>query len=290
MTVDQSVTDAGSDANQDRGLGRPVAQSADPIDRVVRLAPKWTVFALLGCGLLVLGIIVWAVRGTVTSSVSTAGLYNERGVEKVLTDTQVTVDRVLVTLGQQVTKGQQVVSLVGGGVMVSPQDGSITAILVSDGSLMAPGKAAVRVTDLTVADDVVTIVPASMTGTVVVGLPVRMEVSSAPSSKYGYLLGTIDAISSGPYTVEQIADRLGLEEQVVAAQLGTEPGLLATIRLDDDPSTASEYRWSVGDGPPFLITQGVPVTAQIILSEQHPIDVVFPGVDDGADSSGGNAS
>ena len=172
MTVDQSVTDAGSDANQDRGLGRPVAQSADPIDRVVRLAPKWTVFALLGCGLLVLGIIVWAVRGTVTSSVSTAGLYNERGVEKVLTDTQVTVDRVLVTLGQQVTKGQQVVSLVGGGVMVSPQDGSITAILVSDGSLMAPGKAAVRVTDLTVADDVVTIVPASMTGTVVVGLPV----------------------------------------------------------------------------------------------------------------------
>ena len=282
MTVDQSVTGADGGASTDRGLGRPVAQSADPIDRVVRLAPKWTVFVLLGCALLVLGIIIWAVRGTVTSSVSTAGLYDERGSVNVVTDTQVTVDRVLVSQGQQVTKGQQVVSLQGGGVMVSPQDGSITAILVSDGSLMAPGRTAVRVTDLTVPDEVVTIVPASMTGTVVVGLPVRMEVSSAPSSKYGYLLGTIDAISSGPLTVDQIAETLGLEVQVVAAQLGTEPGLLAAIRLDYDPTTPSKYSWSVGQGPPFLITRGVPVTAQIILSETSPIQVVFPAAGDGA--------
>src|SRR5664279_4483451 len=111
MTVEKSVTGTDGDASTDSGLGRQVAQSADPIDRVVRLAPKWTVFVLLACGLLVLGIIIWAVRGTVTSSVSTAGLYNERGSVKVTTDTQVTVDRVLVGLGQQVTKGQQVVSL-----------------------------------------------------------------------------------------------------------------------------------------------------------------------------------
>lgn len=275
MTVDQSVKDT-KDPTGDRGLGRPVAQASDPIDRVVRLAPRWTVFVLAACGLLVLGIIVWSVRGTVTSSVSTPGLYNERGAATVSVDAAVTVEKVLVKLGDPVTSGQPLVSLVGGTSLVSPQDGSVTSILVSDGSTMVAGQHAVRVTDLSAPDFVVTLVPTGLTGTVVVGLPVRMQVSSAPSSTYGYLLGTVDEISSDPFTVAQVATRLGLEEQVVASQLGTEPGLLAMIRLQYDPSTVSNYTWSVGQGPPFVITQGVPVTAQIILSEKAPLDVVFP--------------
>lgn len=284
MTVDQSVTNAGGTNagsstggdTTDSGLGRPVAQASDPIDRVVRLAPKWTVFVLAACGLLVLGVIIWSVRGTVTSSVSTVGMYNERGAMTVAAQTSVTVDEVLVKLGDQVSQGQELVTLEGGASLVSPQDGAVTSILISDESILAAGQNAVRVTDPAQSDFVVTMVPAGMTGTVVVGLPVRMEVSSAPSSRYGYLLGTVDEISSDPFTVAQIAARLGLEDQVVATLLGSEPGLLALIRLENDPGTESNYKWSVGQGPPFAITQGVPVTAQIVLSEQSPIDVVFP--------------
>jgi hypothetical protein len=259
-----------------RELGRPVPQSADPIDRVVRLAPRWTVFVLLACALLVLGTIIWSVRGSVTTTVSTRGMYNERGTLNVLTTKAVTVDRVLVKLGQRVIKGEQVVTLKGGAAMVSPQDGMVTSILVSDGSMMLPGKASLQVTDLAQPDDVVAVVPASLTGTVAVGMPVRMEVSSAPSSKYGYLLGRVDTISRSPDTVEQIATRLGMEVPVVASLLGTEPALLATIRLESDASTSSDYRWSVGAGPDFVVTQGVPVRANIIMSEDHPLDMVFP--------------
>jgi multidrug efflux pump subunit AcrA (membrane-fusion protein) len=275
MTVDLPATDH----EPNRGLGRPIAQSADPIDRVVRLAPKWTVFVLLACGLLVLGTIIWALVGTVTSSVSTPALYTEQGSANVVATRAEKVDRILVTVGQQVTEGQRLLTLAGGATQVSPQDGTITAILVSEGSAMWPGKTSVVVTDLAEPDEVVTLVPAAMTGTVVVGLPVRMEVSTAPSSKYGYLLGTIDEISHAPYTVEQTAEKLGFEKQVVAAELGGEPALLATIKLDYDPSTASNYRWSVGQGPPFVLTQGMAVTAEIILKEQHPLGLVFGGVD-----------
>lgn len=263
----------------DRRLGHPVTQTADPIDRVVRLAPKWTVFVLLSCGLLVAGIIVWAVGGTVTSSVSTRGLFNEGGAAAVSTSTPATVDRVLVSIGQEVFKGQQLVSLTGAGPLLSPRDGVVTTILVSDGSVLLSGQTALRVTDLAEPDCVMTLVPASLTGTVIVGLPVRMEVSSAPSSTYGYLIGSIGEISSEPLTVAQFATKLGLEEQVVAAQLGDEPGLLAVINLEHDPIAASHNRWSIGQGPPFVITQSVPVTAQIILSEQSPIDLVFPAMD-----------
>ncbi len=274
-----SITQSTAERQQGSELGRPIVQSADPIDRVVRLAPKWTVFVLLACGLLVVGTIIWAVVGTVTSSVTTRALYTERGSTNVVATKAERVDRVLVALGQEVHEGQQLVTLQSGAAQVSPQDGTITAILVSEGSAMWPGKTTVVVSDLAEPDEVVMLVPADMTGTVVVGLPVRMEVSTAPASKYGYLLGTVDEISYAPYTLQQTADKLGLEQQVVAVELGSEPALLATVRLSYDATTPSKHRWSVGNGPPFVITQGVPVTAQIILDEEHPLEVVFGGRD-----------
>jgi HlyD family secretion protein len=186
-----------------------------------------------------------------------------------------TVLKVLVSLGDKVTKGQPVISLTDNHNLDSPQDGSVTSILVSDGSVMWPGKVAARVTDLSQPDVVVAAVPINLTGTIVPGLPVRMEVSSAPPSKYGYLLGSVDEISQDPYTSAQLADRLDLDVQVVQTLLGTEPALLVIIRLEFDPSTPSGYRWSVGQGPPFVLTTGVPINARIVLSEQRPIDVVF---------------
>lgn len=274
MTVDQShkTTQTNPEGTE---LGNPVAQSADPIDRVVRLAPRWAVFALGACGLLVASIIIWAVTGTVTSSVSAPGLYNEAGALNVNTPERVTVDQVLVTLGQSVTKGQKLVSLEGGGSLTSPQNGVVTLILASGGSTMSAGRTALQVTDLAQLDTVVALVPARLTGTVVVGLPVRMSVSSAPSGRYGYLLGTISSIGSEPFTSAETAEKLGLQEQVVDSLLGSAPGLLAIIRLGHDPTTVSQYHWSIGQGPPFVITKGVPISVEIDLSEQHPIQVVF---------------
>jgi biotin carboxyl carrier protein len=273
------TTNAAPETVPDRRLGDPVPQTADPIDRVVRLAPKWTVFVLAACALLVLGIIAWSVRGTVVSSATAAGLYSERGALEVITDEAVTIDRVLVRHGQQVRKGQELLTLAGGGALGSPQDGVVSSVLVSAGSAVPADTTVVRVTDPTDPDKVVTLVPAHLRGTVVVGQSVRMEVSSAPSSKYGYLLGTVDEISSDPYTVEQVASRIGLPVQVVESLLGGEPGLLATITLSQSSRSATSYRWSIGNGPPFAITQGVPVTSHIILTEQHPLEVVFPGLD-----------
>lgn len=265
-----------------RDLGQPVPQTADPIDRVVRLAPKWTMFVLLSCALLIVGIGAWAVGGTVVSSEATAGVYNERGAQPVVSEEPETVKEVLVLLGQEVDKGEKLFDLEDGHGLEAPQDGVVTSILASAGAVVPTGTTVARVTDPAVPDKVVTLVPAPLSGTVVVGQPVRIEVSSAPSTRYGYLLGTIEEISSDPYTVDQFAGRIGQPAEVVESLLGKRPGLLATITLRRDSQSATGYAWSVGDGPPFAITQGVATTCNIVLSEQHPIDVVFPGRDGAA--------
>jgi hypothetical protein len=274
MTVDHPTSAEPAAADQGTGLGRPLAQSADPIDRVVRLAPTWTVCVLIACGLLVAGTVVWAFVGQVTTSVSARALYSEGGVADVASTKSVSVNQVLVGLGDQVSKGDKLITLQDGSALTSPQDGQVTSVLVSDGSAMWPGKVAVRVTDPNQPDTVIAAFSPQLTGTVVPGLPARMEVSSAPPARFGYLLGTVDEVSADPYTVAQIAETLDMDKEVVTTLLGSEPALLTIIKLEP-AATPSGQRWSVGQGPDFMISQGVPLTARVVLSEEPPIQVVF---------------
>jgi hypothetical protein len=105
-----------------------------------------------------------------------------------------------------------------------------------------------------------------------------LSVSSAPPSQFGYLTGRIAQISSSPMSITDVSTFLGINESVLVAQLGDEPGFLSQIALDYDDSTPSRYQWTVGEGPPFTIAQGTTVSAGIIRSSQRPIDLVFPQI------------
>lgn len=228
-------------------LGRPLTASADPVDRVVRLAPTWTLFALVASGVLVVGIVVWALTGTVSSTVTSPGILHDIGATTVRATASGQVDRVPVTVGDMVKTGQVV-----------------------------PGQSVVIVADLTIDPLVVTKVAPSYISTMRVGLPVRMEVEGAPASRYGYLVGTISDITNNPYSNAQIAARLGIDQQVVASELGDAPGLLAVVRLQPDRSTPTGFAWTVGQGPSLIAQQGVMITVHTVLKESSPLGMVFP--------------
>lgn len=103
-----------------------------------------------------------------------------------------------------------------------------------------------------------------------------MEVEGAPASRYGYLVGTISDITNNPYSNAQIAARLGIDQQVVASELGDAPGLLAVVRLQPDRSTPTGFAWTVGQGPSLIAQQGVMITVHTVLKESSPLGMVFP--------------
>lgn len=265
-------------ATTDTGLGEPIAQSADAIDRVVRLAPKWTLFVLIACALLVVGALVWAFNGTISQTVSTPGILKDNGFQTVSPTEKGLVKEVLVETGQDVTASQALITFESGSQLLSPVAGSVSAIYVAPGSMLEAGATAIGITNIDVPDVVYTLLPAAMIGTVVADLPVEMEVSSAPSSTYGYLVGRVVEVSSIPLTTEQVASALSMQVEVVELALGNQPGLLTVIALDPNPDTPSRYSWTVGDGPPFTLVQGTPVTAKVILSSERPIELLFPSV------------
>lgn len=269
----------------DTGLGQPIAATADPIDRVVRLAPKWTIFALIASALLIAGAVVWAFGGQITQTVSARGVFVDNGSSVVSATGISRVAKVLVNSGDEVSQGQAVVELTEGDPLVASAAGVVSVIYVAEDSDLLPGEAVMRITNLSVADSVYALLPASMVGSEVADADVLIEVSSAPSSTYGYLEGRVVSVTDMPLTTEQVAQTLGLEPELVATAMGDAPGLLTVIALEVDSAVPSNYAWTVGEGPPFLLTQGTPVTAKVILAQQRPVDILFPvSSDDGSGS------
>ncbi len=271
-----------AETSEDPGLGQPVPQTADPIDRVVTLAPKWTIFLLAACALLVAGALVWAFNGRITKTISTQGVLRDQGYSIVESGQDGLIDQVLVVPGDKVTNGQALVKFANGQETNSPRDGTVVTVFVAPGSSVEPQADIVGITDTTIPDEVYTVLPPALTGTVVAGLPVQMEVSGAPSSTYGYLKGRVVEVSSAPQTIDQIAKQFNVDAGVVAQAIGTEPGLLATIQMESDPESPTGYAWTVGEGPNFQLVQGTPIVVQVILSEQSPVEVLFPSLGGGS--------
>lgn len=270
------MTDTSTDG-QDTGLGQPLPQGADQIDRVVRLSPPWTIFVLSACALLVAGATLWAFVGVVSQTVTAQGLVSDPTFEKVLAAAPAVVDSVQVGPGDRVRAGDPLVTYTNGSATVSPSDGVVAIVYVAPQTRVAAETELLAITDPDAADTVNVLLPPSLIGTEVTGAQVLLEVNGAPPSTYGYLVGKVQQVSSSWVTVEQLAQRFSVDESIVVLAVGDQPGLLATISLEL-ADTPSGYAWTVGEGPNFQLVQGGQVTARVILSQQNPISALFPSL------------
>ncbi|MBY0529718.1 MAG: hypothetical protein K2P51_05965 [Rhabdochlamydiaceae bacterium] len=97
--------------------------------------------------------------------------------------------------------------------------------------------------------------PSQVTGTVSytsvsrirVGMPVEVSFSIADPGLYGRIIGRVSSLS---------------HEHL-------------NIALDKDPDTASGYRWTSHDGPPFEIPLGSDCTFQVTVEYKKPISYLL---------------
>ena len=197
-TTESPPAGANKDATPDTGLGNPLTQTADPIDRVVRLAPKWTIFVLVACALLVVGALVWTFEGRISQTVPASGIFVDQGSTSITSQTGGTVSSILVERGQTVTANQAVLEFTNGDTVTTPVAGEVSSIFVAAPFELSAGQTIMLVTDINVPDLVYALLPAVMVGSQVAGKPVNIEVSNAPSATYGYLQGTVTDVSEIP--------------------------------------------------------------------------------------------
>ncbi|MFH8798481.1 HlyD family efflux transporter periplasmic adaptor subunit [Streptomyces sp. NPDC017936] len=257
-------------------------QSPEELDLPVRFArPQgWLVLSVTVVALAAAS--VWAVTGSVASTVSApAVLTHGEGSYILQSPVAGQVTAVLVKEGERLPANSPVLTVrtaEGDTVVRTVAAGRVTALAATIGQIISTGANVAAVEKVAHADDplyATVYVPAENAASVPAGAAVDLTVQTVPSQRYGVLRGHVKSVDRTAQSAQQIAAFLG------DGQLGeqfTKKGrpVAVLVRLDTSGSTRSGYRWSSADGPPYPLTSMTMATGSIRLADQRPVDWLLP--------------
>jgi HlyD family secretion protein len=159
--------------------------------------------------------------------------------------------------------------------VISPIDGRVLEIKVSPGSVLAVGTPVIAIETEGTTLEAVVYLAADRGKSVKPGMQVSVEPSTVKREEFGTMLGTVVTVSDFPITPQGMAAVLHNDTMVTRFSRDGAP-YAATIRLEEDPVTATGYRWAVGKGPSLRLTSGTLMRAEITTRKQRPFDLIVP--------------
>lgn len=257
-------------------------QSPEELDLPVRFArPRgWLVLSVTVA--VVAAASVWAVTGSVASTVSApAVLTHGEGSYILQSPAAGQVTAVLAKEGERLPAGSPVLEVrtAGGEAVVrTVAAGRITALAATLGQIISTGADVAAVEKVADADEplyATVYVPAEDAASIPVHAAVDLTVQTVPSEAYGVLRGRVRSVGRTAQSARQIAAFLG-DAQLGRQFTGDGRPVAVLVRLDRSASTRSGYRWSSADGPPYALTSMTMATGSIRLADQRPVDWLLP--------------
>jgi HlyD family secretion protein len=165
-------------------------------------------------------------------------------------------------------------SLAQSGEVISPHRGTVREIRSAAGQLVAAGQPLLSVEPIGASVQGVAYV-ARDAKRIAPGMRVRVSPAAVPQEEYGYLVGTVRAVSTQPATLAGMAKTLGSD--VLVQQLAMQgASFLVELDLEVDATTPSGYRWSSREGPPLRIGSGSAIRIEVETQRRRPIELVVP--------------
>ncbi|WP_155054142.1 HlyD family efflux transporter periplasmic adaptor subunit [Streptomyces blattellae] len=257
-------------------------QSPEELDLPVRFARPQGWLVLSVTVVVMAAASVWAVTGSVASTVSApAILTHGQGSYILQSPVAGQVTAILAEEGERLPANSPVLKVRtndGETVVRTIAAGRLTALAATIGQIISTGANVAAVEKVARAKDplyATVYVPAQNAASIPANAAVDLTVQSVPTQEYGVLRGHVKSVDRSAQSAQQIAAFLG------DSQLGeqfTEDGrpVAVLVRLDKEKSTKSGYKWSSADGPPFALTSMTAAEGQIRLADQHPVDWLLP--------------
>jgi HlyD family secretion protein len=169
----------------------------------------------------------------------------------------------------------------------SGESGRVVEVIKSAGDKVAAGESLIRIernyvktTDQFCGGDVhaLVYVPASGAGKVKKGQFVRVSPSDVKKEEYGYILGTVEWVSSYTASTADMTEKLK-NDQLVKQFMGAGPVVEARICLNKNPENkVNSFRWSSSQGPPTATDAGTTCSVSMVVDEKKPYTYVIPAV------------
>ncbi|MFJ3445565.1 HlyD family efflux transporter periplasmic adaptor subunit [Streptomyces sp. NPDC086081] len=257
-------------------------QSPEELDLPVRFArPQgWLVLSVTVVAMAAAS--VWAVTGSVASTVSApAVLTHGRGSYVLQSPVAGQVTAVLARQGEQLPANSPLLKVrtpTGDSVVRTLDAGRVSALAATVGQIIRTGADVAAVEKVARAGDplyATVYVPAQNAASIPDGAPVDLTVQSVPTQEYGVLRGHVKSVGRSAQSPQQIAAFLGDSQLAEQFTRNSRP-VAVTVRLDKSPDTRSGYAWSSADGPPFELTSMTQASGSIELADQRPVDWLLP--------------
>jgi multidrug efflux pump subunit AcrA (membrane-fusion protein) len=257
-------------------------QSPEELDLPVRYARPQGLLVLAVTVVVMAAASIWAVTGTVSSTLRAPGILTH-GQGSYVLQSPVTgqVTRVFAEEGERLAAGAPVLKVrtdQGDKVVRSIAAGRVTALVARIGTVVTTGADVATVERVSGNDDpllAMIYVPADSAATVPVGAAVDLTVQSVSTEKYGKLRGRVKAIGRAAQTRQKISGFLG-DKELAGQFTKAGPPVAVLVRLENSSATKSGYAWSTAGGPPFALDSMTLATGAFHLAEQRPIDWLLP--------------
>ncbi|MFE0388303.1 HlyD family efflux transporter periplasmic adaptor subunit [Streptomyces bungoensis] len=257
-------------------------QSPEELDLPVRLARPQGWLALGVTVLVMAAASVWAVTGSVASTVAApAVLTHGQGSYVLQSPVAGQVTAVLARQGQQLPAAAPVIKVrtaQGTSVVRTVAAGRVTALAATLGQIVQTGTDVAAVEKVAHASDplyATVYVPAENAAAIPAHASVDLTVSSVPAQKYGVLRGRVESVDRTAQSAQSVAAFLG--DSQLGEQLTSKGRPVAVlVRLDRSAGTRSGYRWSTAGGPPFRLDSMTLASASVRLAGRRPVDWLLP--------------
>ncbi|MFG3016464.1 HlyD family efflux transporter periplasmic adaptor subunit [Streptomyces cinerochromogenes] len=257
-------------------------QSPEELDLPVRLARPQGWLALGVTVVVMAAASVWAVTGSVASTVSApAILTHGQGSYVLQSPVAGQVTAVLARQGQRLPANAPVLKVRterGDTVVRTVAAGRVTTLAATIGQIIQTGTDVAAVEKVAHASDplyATVYVPAENAAAIPAHASVDLTVSSVPTQRYGVLRGEVKSVDRTAQSAQSISAFLG--DSQLGRQFTREGRPVAVlVELDKSSSTRSGYRWSTSDGPPFRLDSMTLATGSVRLADQRPVDWLLP--------------
>ncbi|MFD8913221.1 HlyD family efflux transporter periplasmic adaptor subunit [Streptomyces sp. NPDC059575] len=257
-------------------------QSPEELDLPVRLARPQGWLALGVTVVVMAAASVWAVTGSVTSTVAApAILTHAQGSYLLQSPVAGQVTAVLAQQGDRLPANAPVLKVrtaQGDSLIRTVAAGRITALAATIGQIIRTGANVAAVEKVAHADDplyATVYVPAENAASIPAYAEVDLTVSSVPAERYGVLRGRVKSVDRTAQSAQSIAAFLG-DSQLGEQFTREERPVAVTVKLEKSASAKSGYRWSSADGPPFRLDSMTLATGSVRLADQRPLDWLLP--------------
>ncbi|WP_316750923.1 HlyD family efflux transporter periplasmic adaptor subunit [Streptomyces herbicida] len=257
-------------------------QSPEELDLPVRLARPQGWLALSVAVVVMAAASVWAVTGSVASTVGAqAILTHGQGSYILQSPVAGQVTAVLARQGERLPAGSPVLKVrtsQGYSVVRTVAAGRVTALAATIGQIIRTGANVAAVEKVARSSDplyATVYVPAENAASVPADATVDLTVSTVSAQRYGVLRGHVKSVDRTAQSAQSIAAFLG-DSQLGEQFTGKGRPVAVLVRLDRSSSTKSGYRWSSADGPPYRLDSMTLATASIRLADQRPVDWLLP--------------